>query len=67
MSGRTYTEAQYSTPSAMEAIRGWLGPEPGPEDIERVARYMSLTLRIGGMRICRALIEGAIKDGGGTR
>ncbi|MGH9316894.1 MAG: hypothetical protein ACRD1P_07295, partial [Thermoanaerobaculia bacterium] len=63
---RTYTEAQYSTPSAMETIRGWLGPEPGPEDITRVARYMSRTLRIGGMRACLDLIAGAIKEGGGA-
>jgi len=56
---RTYTEAQYSTPSAMAMILEWLGPDYRKPDIERVAKYMSCTLRIGGIKACRALIIGA--------
>jgi hypothetical protein len=57
---RTYTEAQYATPSARAMILGWLGPDRGAESIDRVARYMRDTLRIGGIRVCRALVRGAI-------
>lgn len=66
--GRTYTEAQYSTPSAMKMIREqFLGPPPYTKaDVERVAKYMSTTLRIGGLRVTRALVVGAIESGGGT-
>lgn len=61
MRPRTYTEAQYSTPSAQAMIREWLDTDrPTAEDIERVARYMSTTLRIGGRAACRALVVGAI-------
>lgn len=57
----TYTEAQHSTPSAHAMIREWVGANPAPEDIERTARYMRDTLRIGGIKACRALVLGAIK------
>jgi hypothetical protein len=58
----TYTEAQYSTPSAHAMIRGWVGTDqPSPEDIERTARYMRDSLRIGGIKACRALVLGAIR------
>ncbi len=56
----TYTQAQYSTPAAHAMVRGWLGPHPTTEDIERVARYMRDSLRIGGLRSCRALVRGAM-------
>ena len=55
---RTYTEAQYSTPSAHAMIRQWIEDARG--DREAVARYMRDTLRIGGLRSCRALILGAL-------
>lgn len=57
----TYTEAQYSTPSAHAMIRGWVGANPSPEDIEHTARYMRDSLRIGGIKACRALVLGAIR------
>lgn len=56
----TYVEAQYSTASAREMIRGWLGPNPTDDDIERVARYMRATLRIGGLMITRELVRAAL-------
>lgn len=49
------------TPAAHAMIREWVGPDPTPEDIERTARYMRDSLRIGGIRVCRALVLGAIK------
>lgn len=58
---RTYTKAQYSTPSAEAMIRRWVEEAGGDE--ERVARYMRDTLRIGGIRACRALVLGAVKGG----
>jgi len=64
---RTYTEAQYSTPSAREMIRRQFlqmdkYPVPTQEAVEATARYMSRTLRIGGLRICRALVVAAIEE-----
>jgi hypothetical protein len=61
----TYTESQYSTESAKEMIRTKFLPAVGPEgyskdDVECAARYMSKSLRIGGMKECRALVLGAI-------
>lgn len=65
MKPRTYTEAQYSTPSARAMIRGWL--RAGIEsvmvgDVERVALYMSRTLRIGPLSACRALVLAAVDE-----
>lgn len=61
---RTYTEAQYSTPDAMQMIRDkFLGNRYDSESIEAAAHYMSKTLRIGGLRDCRALVLGAIENG----
>ena len=63
----TYTGAQCSAPSACAMIRGWLGTDqPTPEDVERTARYMRDVLRIGGIRVCRALVLGAIQPDGGA-
>ena len=60
---RTYTEAQYSTPAAMAMIRDkLLAGRSDAESIEAAARYMRDTLRIGGLRSCRALVMGAIQD-----
>lgn len=59
---RTYTQVQYMTESSKAMIRRWLDTDkPTEEDIERVAKYMRDTLRIGGIRVCRALIREAIK------
>ena len=58
----TYTEAQYSTPSAMQMIRDqFLPANPQPADFEAAAKYMSKTLRIGGIKVCRALVRGAVE------
>lgn len=58
---RTYTEAQYSTPSAMQMILDkFIGERRDEESIEAAARYMNRTLRIGGIRVCRALVRGAL-------
>jgi len=62
----TYAEAQYSTESAKEMIRSKFLPVAGPagysaEDIECAAKYMSKSLRIGGLKACRALVLEAIK------
>ncbi len=60
---RTYTEAQYSTPEAMAMILRWIDtPTPDNSDIERVAVYLSKTLRVGGIKVCRALVVGAISS-----
>jgi hypothetical protein len=61
----TYTEAQYSTEDAKQMIREKFLPSAGPdgytkEDIECAAKYMSKSLRIGGMKSCRALVLNAI-------
>ena len=57
-----YTEAQYSTPAAMQMIReNFLAGRTDKESIEAAARYMSKTLRIGGLRVCRALVAGAVQ------
>ena len=63
----TYTEKQYSTESAKEMIREKFLPAAGPdgyskEDIECAARYMSKSLRIGGIAACRALVLNAIRS-----
>jgi len=59
----TYTEAQYSTPAAMQLIRdNFLGGRRDQESIEAAARYMRDTLRIGGLKSCRALVMGAIQS-----
>ena len=60
---RTYTEAQYSTPSGERMILRWLDGEKSEERIEVVAKYMSRVLRIGGIKDCRALVCGAIRSG----
>lgn len=62
----TYTESQYSTESAKEMIRSKFLPAVGPngytaQDIECAAAYMSKSLRIGGMKACRALVINAIE------
>lgn len=62
----TYTEAQYSTPSAHERIMNWLNGDTSTESIEIVAKYMSCTLRIAGIRSCRALVKRAIEATGST-
>lgn len=62
----TYTEAQYSTPSAHAMIIEWLGAEPTHAHMETVSRYMSKTLRIGGIKVCRALVLGAMQSHGLT-
>lgn len=64
----TYTEAQYSTPSARKMIREQFldiakYPNPDKQHIDAVARYMSRSLRIGGMRICRMIVMAAIAEG----
>jgi hypothetical protein len=56
----TYTEAQYSTPAAYEMIKRWLNNDHSNESVEIVARYMSKSLRIGNLRVCRALIRAAL-------
>jgi hypothetical protein len=63
----TYTEAQYSTPSAMAMIVEKFLPAVGAEgyskrDIDCAARYISQVLRVGSMATCRALVLGAIKQ-----
>ena len=63
----TYTEAQYSTASAREMIRKQFlyidkYPEPSMERIEGCARYMSKTLRIGGLKVCRRMVLAAIAE-----
>lgn len=55
----TYVEAQYSTPSAQKMILEWIDQHGG--DRESVARYMRDTLRIGGIKACRALIAQALE------
>ena len=57
---RTYTEAQYSTPSSQELIRTWLNGDYSPVSIETVAKYMSKSLRIGGIKSCRNLVREAL-------
>ena len=63
---RTYTEAQYSTPSAREMIRSrFLRMQDmplTPAGIEACAQYMSKTLRIGGIKVCRMLTLAAIEE-----
>lgn len=59
---RTYTEAQYSTPAAMRWILETMGPGREKRDIDCMARYLSCTLRVGGMKDCRALVVGAINS-----
>ena len=61
----TWTEAQYSTPSARAMIRGWLRADLAsvmPSDVERVALYMSRTLRIGPLRVCSAMVLAAVAE-----
>lgn len=55
----TYVEAQYSTPASREMIRRWVSDHRG--DTEALARWMRDTLRIGGIRACRAIIREAMK------
>lgn len=57
----TYVEAQYSTDSAREMIRRWVADHG---DRESVARYMRDSLRIGGIKVCRALVEDAMSGVG---
>lgn len=60
--GGTYTEAQYLTEGGRGIIIKWLNGGRADEDVERVARYMSNTMRIGGIRPCRELVRLAIKE-----
>jgi len=62
MTPRTYTEAQYATPAAREMIREWLNGQTDERSIFCTARYMSQTLRIGGMKACRKLIAEALAE-----
>jgi hypothetical protein len=55
---KTYTEAQYMTESSKALIRKWIEDWHG--DREGVARYMRDSLRIGGIKACRELIEKAV-------
>lgn len=57
----TYPEAQYSTPSARARIRDLLGPNPSYADRERVAKYMSRSLRAGPIDTCRELVSKAVQ------
>jgi len=57
---KTYTEAQYQTESARVMLRQWVSDAHG--DKESVARYMAYTLRIGGIRACRELINNAVSS-----
>ncbi len=43
-----------------ELILIWLDGDHSTENIERIARYMSRTLRIGGIKDCRELIQNAV-------
>ena len=60
--GQTYTEAQYSTPAARTMIRQWMGSGRAPADIERVAIYISRTLRVGPLRVCRSIVRAAASE-----
>lgn len=43
-------------------LNQWLaGKEPSLETIERLARYMSRELNLGGMKACRALVLEALE------
>lgn len=44
------------TQQAAQMIREWLAGNYSEERIEQVARYMSKTLRIGGLKACRELV-----------
>ena len=59
---RTYTEAQYSTPSGMAFILDQMGPGRDQSDIECMAIYLSRTLKVGGLKDCRALVVGALNS-----
>jgi len=63
MKPRTYTQAQYLTPEGRAMIRQWIGPNPADRDWECTLRFMTETLRIGGRRVCRAMIHEAMADG----
>jgi hypothetical protein len=41
-----------------QAVRNWLKMHNG--NVEALARWMSRTARIGGIKACRALIEEAV-------
>lgn len=45
-----------------ELILSWLRDDRSTENVERVARYMSRTLRIGGMKSCREMIQAVIAN-----
>lgn len=44
--------------ASKEMIRGWLAKHHG--DVEGVVKFMAYTLRIGGMKACRALVSEAL-------
>lgn len=54
----TYAEAQYLTDSAKRMVRRWVEDHGG--DREAVARYLRDSLRVGGIRSCRAIVEAAM-------
>lgn len=58
----TYTQAQYSTEHGYAMIREWLNGQTDERSVFCCARYMSQTLRIGGMKVCRRLINEAINS-----
>ena len=58
MKAGTYTEAQYLTDSSKAMIRRWVEDHGG--DREAVARYLRDTLRVGGIRSCRAIVAEAM-------
>lgn len=60
MAARTYTEAQYGTDSARAMLRRWVDQHGG--DREAVARYLSKTLRVGGIKACRELVAAAVEE-----
>lgn len=60
---KTYTEAQYSTPAARAMIRDkFLPANPTAADVESAARYMSRSLRIGPLAVCRQMVRAAVDE-----
>ena len=50
------------TPVARDMIREWLRGDHSPENINRLARWMRDALRVGGVKVCRAMIEDVIQE-----
>lgn len=46
--------------AAHTMVLGWLAGNFSAPNVEKVARYMSKSLRIGGLKSCRALVIDAI-------